>query len=94
MRTACRTIGLYVTGVAAMLFLLPASLAGQAQSEFVPAESLPQEVLPATPFVFVAYAFVWLVLLVYVFGLWRRLGRVERELADVTARIRRSQSGP
>jgi CcmD family protein len=59
----------------------------QPQSQFVPADTLPQEVLPATPFVFAAYAFVWVALLVYVYALWRRLGRVERELADVNARL-------
>ncbi len=47
-----------------------------------------QEVLPAAPLVFVAYAFVWTVLLVYVFLLWRRLGKVERELAEVSAKLR------
>ena len=35
----------------------------------------------------VAYAFVWVALLAYVFLLWRRLGRVEHELADVNARL-------
>jgi CcmD family protein len=57
------------------------------QSQFVPADTLPQEVLPATPFVFGAYAFVWVALFVYVYALWRRLGRVERELADVHAKL-------
>jgi CcmD family protein len=47
-----------------------------------------QESLPATPLVFAAYAFVWVALIVYVFVLWKRLTRVERELADVTARFR------
>jgi len=61
--------------------------AQEPQSQFVPADTLPQEVLPATPFVFAAYAFVWLALLVYVFVLWRRMGRVERELADLSARL-------
>jgi CcmD family protein len=61
--------------------------AQEPQSQFVPADSLPQEVLPATPFVFAAYAFVWLALVAYVFLLWRRLGRVERELADVNAKL-------
>ncbi len=46
-----------------------------------------QESLPATPLVFGAYAFVWVALVVYIFVLWRRLSRVERELADVTARL-------
>ena len=46
-----------------------------------------QEALPAAPLVFAAYAFVWVALVVYVFVLWKRLSRVERELADVTARL-------
>ena len=61
--------------------------AQEPQSQFVPADRLPQEVLPATPFVFGAYAFVWVALVVYVFALWRRLARVERELADVRAKL-------
>jgi len=74
--------------VAAAMIGLPIVLsAQQPQSEFVPADTLPQEVLPATPLVFAAYAFVWLALVVYVFALWRRLGRVERELADVRAKL-------
>jgi CcmD family protein len=59
-------------------------------SGFVPVKpgETGQETLPATPLVFIAYAFVWTLLLVYVFLLWRRLGRVERELADVNAKLR------
>ena len=73
--------------------LWSATLAAQdPQSQFVPADTLPQEVLPATPFVFGAYAFAWLALLAYVYALWRRIGKVERELSDVTARLRRGQS--
>ena len=40
-----------------------------------------RETLPALPLVYAAYAFVWVVLIAYVFMLWRRIGRVERELA-------------
>jgi CcmD family protein len=47
-----------------------------------------QETLPATPLVFAASAFVWTALIVYVFVLWRRLGHVERELAEVTSQLR------
>jgi CcmD family protein len=57
------------------------------QSEFIPGSQLPTEVLPATPFVFIAYAFVWVALIGYLFGLWRKLTRVERELAQVTSRV-------
>ncbi len=64
-----------------------AVMAYQAQNEFVPASQVATETLPATPLVFIAYAFVWVALIGYVFALWRRLGRVERELAQVTARI-------
>lgn len=52
-----------------------------AQDEFVPVEDLPDsEKLPAAPFLIAAYTIVWLVLLVYVWSLWRRLTQVEREL--------------
>ena len=52
-----------------------------------------QETLPATPLVFAAYAFVWAALIVYIFVLWRRLGHIERELAEVRTQLRaRSQS--
>lgn len=46
------------------------------------------EQLPAAPLVFAAYAFVWLALIVYIFSLWRRMSRVERDLADVNARLK------
>jgi CcmD family protein len=51
-----------------------------------------QETLPATPLVFVAYAFVWVALLGYVVLLWRRLGRVERELDQVRAKLQGRQT--
>jgi CcmD family protein len=55
-------------------------LAQEAQNEFVPAETLQRQELPSGPLVYAAYAFAWAALLVYVFMLWRKLGRVEREL--------------
>ncbi len=52
-----------------------------AQDEFVPVSDLPEsEKLPAAPFLIAAYTIVWLVLLVYVWSLWRRLTQVEQEL--------------
>ena len=54
---------------------------------FVPASSLPgQEQLPAAPLVIVAYAVVWLLVLGYLWSIWNRLGRVERDLQDVSRR--------
>jgi len=62
------------------------------QSEFVPIDELPPaEQLPAAPLLIAAYAVVWVVLLAYVWSLWRRLGVVEKELADVARRIESGQ---
>jgi CcmD family protein len=85
-----RWIRFAAAALVALLMVLGAAdaTAQQPQDEFVPvtADELNQEILPATPLVFAAYAFAWLALLAYVFLLWRRLGRVERELAEVRAR--------
>lgn len=58
--------------------------------EFVPVNELPpEEQLPAARLLIAAYAFVWAAVLTYLWFLWRRLGKVERELADVAARAAR-----
>jgi CcmD family protein len=60
-----------------------------ASQEFVPVNSLPQaEQLPAAPLLIGAYAFVWVALMVYVWSLWKRLSKLERELADLQRRVR------
>jgi CcmD family protein len=65
-----------------------APLAAQAQEGFTPIKPGDiQESLPATPFVFVAYAFAWAAVAFYVFWMWRRLARVEKELAEVRGRL-------
>jgi CcmD family protein len=48
---------------------------------------VPQEQLPAAPLVMLAYAFVWVMVLGYVWSLWRRLSTVERELRSVAQRV-------
>lgn len=59
---------------------------------FVPASSLPgQEQLPAAPLVIAAYSIVWLLVLGYVWSIWNRIAKAERELADVSQRIAASQ---
>ncbi len=59
-----------------------------AQEGFVPVDQLPdQEQLPAAPLVAAAYSVAWAAVLIYVWSLWRRLSRVERELADVARRV-------
>jgi CcmD family protein len=56
--------------------------------EFVPLSELPpDERLPAAPLLIGAYVFVWLMLVLYVVMLWRRLQRVEQEIASVARRV-------
>src|SRR5512140_2587806 len=71
----------------------PSTPAGQPgpQDQFVPVKSLPQsqtEQLPAQPLVMGAYAFVWAVLLVYVWTVWRRLLKVEKEIHALSERLK------
>jgi CcmD family protein len=74
------------------LLIAPAAALAQSQSpaptqppaatdQFVPIDEIPeQDKLPAAPYLITAYAIAWLMLLFYVWSLWRRLGRVEEEL--------------
>ena len=53
----------------------------------MPVSTLPQaEQLPAAPLLIAAYAFVWVALMVYVWSLWKRMTKLERELADLQRR--------
>jgi CcmD family protein len=81
---------LLAAGLAASWPALPAAqVPSESTSEFVAVsdDQLNQEQLPAAPLVFAAYAFVWLALMAYVVAVWRRLIRIERELADVSRKI-------
>ena len=61
--------------------------------QFVPMKSLPQpDQLPAAPLLVAAYAFVWVALLVYVWTIWRRLMKVEREIQELSRRVSESAS--
>ena len=74
--------------VAVVLIAMSAgALLAQAKDGFEPATNIGTESLPAGPLLYTAYAFVWLVLIGYVFMLWRRLDRVEKEMREVAARI-------
>jgi CcmD family protein len=66
----------------------------QPQNEFVPVKDVgQQEQLPAAPLLVAAYVVVWLALLVYLWSIWRRLAKVDRELAALTSRLA-EKSGP
>ena len=49
------------------------------------AQTAATETLSATPLVYIAYSGIWLVLLLYVFMLWRKLQRVEKDLQQVAS---------
>jgi CcmD family protein len=75
------------------LFLLfaPSAIAQQPPQQppdgFVPADTLkPQEQLPAAPLVIGAYAVAWIAVFGYLWSIWNRLGRVERDIAEVSRR--------
>ena len=95
----------WLAGAVLLAIGLSASCSAQAQppaptqppaatDEFVKmSEAAPREVLPATPLVFYAYAFVWVALIVYVFTIWRRMARVEHDLAAVQRRLQDGAGG-
>ena len=59
-----------------------------AQEGFVPVEDLPpDDRLPAAPLLVGAYAVAWGAIFVYVWSLWRRLSRVEQEMAVLNRRV-------
>jgi len=71
------------------LFLLNTVLFAQpGQSEFKPVTEVPaSEQLPSAPLVLTAYAFVWLAFMLYVWLMWRKLGKVDQELQTLSAQI-------
>jgi hypothetical protein len=76
--------------IALALLTMPAAAVAQppAQEGFVPVEQLPgQEEMPAAPLVAAAYGVAWAAVLIYLFSIWRRLGVVEREMAEVSRRV-------
>ena len=84
--------------VLAVLLLAPAGAAAwqqqpppDAKQEYVPVDpAAEQEQLPAAPLVIGAYSVVWIGVVLYLWSIWQRLSRVERELAQVSRRV---QSG-
>ena len=62
-----------------------------AQDEFVPIDQLPPgEQLPAAPLLIAAYSVAWLVVAGYLFSIWRRLDRVDRDIAEAGRRLPRT----
>jgi CcmD family protein len=85
-----RSIG-YVLLLASFLTgPLVANQPAEPPGEFVPISELPPgDELPAAPLLIAAYAFVWLVLFLYLYSLWRRIQKVNADLAALARRIER-----
>jgi CcmD family protein len=75
-----------ISFVAAIAVLAVAPAAALAQ-EFQKVEGKLADDVPAVPFVGIAYGFIWLAVLVYVFVLGRGLGRVKTEIEDLRRRL-------
>jgi CcmD family protein len=90
------TIKRVMLGFVAVLAFAAPALALQppaGQSEFVPMNSLPPaDQLPAAPLLIAAYAFVWIAVMVYLWSIWSRLGRVERDLQALQQRTGRGSA--
>lgn len=72
----------------ALLLMNAVVFAQPGQSEFQPVTEIPaSEQLPSAPLVIAAYAFVWLAFMFYVWMMWKKLGKVERELTQLSAQI-------
>ena len=90
-----------VRAIGISVLLLCAPLAAQQpqpepkqQDEFVPVSQLPaQDQLPAAPLLVTAYAFVWIVLFVYLTSVARRLSRVQREVERLESDMKRGTRG-
>ena len=89
-----RSAGVAVVTIFLALAAAPAAFAVQTappgQSEYVPITDLPPtEQMPAAPLLIAAYAFVWVAVLVYLWTIWRRLGKVEAEMRDLAQKTTR-----
>lgn len=57
------------------------------QGGFVPLDSMPpKEQIPAAPLLLSSYAFFLVLMLFYLWTIWRRVSRVEKEMHDLERR--------
>jgi CcmD family protein len=84
-----------IAGLLVTLWCVPAVVRAQqpraptaAQEGYVPIDQLQaKEEIPAAPLVMTAFSVAWLVVFGYVWSIWRRLNKVEREIADIHRRV-------
>src|ERR1700751_4295487 len=92
-RIWCALAGTLLLAAPAFAFQAAAGQGPDTQDQWVPVTGLPpSQQLPAGPYRVAAYAFIWVGLMVYLWSIWRRLGRVEKEMHALDDRLRRSAS--
>jgi hypothetical protein len=75
-------------GVCVSLALSSVSLLAQlGQEGFAPVTGPVTERIPAAPLVISAYAFFLVLLFVYVWSIWRRIGKVEADMRALERRL-------
>lgn len=79
---------LLLVGVWSLLLTAPVfAQAPAGQDGFVPASSLPPgQEIPAAPLLIVSYASFLVLMMFYLWTIWRRIGRVEQELKALERR--------
>ena len=81
---------LYI-GIITLLLVVAPALAQQPPNAgldgFVPVDSIPRaEQIPAAPLLIGSYAFFLALMMFYLWTIWRRIGRVEKEMHDLERR--------
>lgn len=70
----------------AVLVMTP-SMAAQAQDQYKPVTDVPaSEQIPALPLIAGSYGFFLLLMVFYLWTIWRRINRVEQELLELDRR--------
>jgi CcmD family protein len=63
------------------------------QTGFIPMTEVPaSEQLPAARLLITAYAFVWVALSAYLWTIWQRLGKVEREITELSSQLQKKRA--
>lgn len=58
-----------------------------AREQYVPIDQLPpSEQMPSAPFVVAAYSVVWVLAMLYLWSIWRRIGKLEDDLQSLARR--------
>jgi hypothetical protein len=71
----------------ALALQAPAGQAPAGQDGFVPASSLPPgQQVPAAPLLVGSYAFFLVLMMFYLWTIWRRIGKVEKDIHDLERR--------